>query len=450
MAYLVDQLGLSGTLQYFHVERHAHDFDQEQVAAIRLHWVPRALDLPTEMAVITALLPTHVAAFAGTTGTGGQWIVTLERALVSPGDRLRYFAGRSERLHTYDDTGKTIYLTDAELRGIYADGGAGPQTDLVGFTSLLIGLQVETFGYPLGEVVANMNAECAFPDDEHDCEGSFFADIGAVWAIHAYANEAARARANATAADVENGDGNDTEVKDSAADADVAAAIAAGEFPGEINLVNPDGSQWTYIPCYGDQYSPGETGWILTMTGPRALDPQPVGLADMLGDFEAMGLADSTAPQLAIILTEAIADSLRAGHVAHRKHPNEQSALQRLEQIEAELAEARGGANTSASTGADEGSASDDGLELALMRPLEDQTDEEFLDDFVEAFRGFVEGVKDPDPSPEAVERRSAQAKFGRWRHEQNLWREQEVTGECAADPPRPVPHDGDDTDQPR
>ena len=44
----------------------------------------------------------------------------------------------------------------------------------------------------------------------------------------------------------------------------------------EINLTTPDGSQWTYIPYYGDQYSPGETGWVLTMSGPNALDPQPV------------------------------------------------------------------------------------------------------------------------------------------------------------------------------
>lgn len=344
MAYLIDQLGLSGTLQCFHVERHASDFDEEQVAAIRLLWVWRELDLPTEMSVITALLPTHVAAFAGTTRTGNQWIVILERALASPGDRL----------HTYDGTETTIYLTDAELRAIYADADAGPLTDLIGFTSLLIGLQVEALGYPLAEVVANMNAECAFPGDEdHDCEGSFFADIGVVWAdkFHGSANDAARARTGAAVADGDldkHGDNDDAderiEVKAGDVNTDAATVSnAVDEFPGEFNLVNPDGSQWTYIPCYGDQYSPGETGWILTMTGPRALDPQPVGLADMLGDFDVMGLAETTAPEVAIIFTAEIAANLRAGNVAAKKHEEEPTAAQRLAQIEAELAEAHGG-----------------------------------------------------------------------------------------------------------
>ena len=230
MAYLVEQLNLSGTLQYFQVQSLARDFDEEQVAAIRLHGVPRALDLPTEMAVITALRSTHVAAFAGTTGAGNQWIVILERALASPGDRLRYFADRSERLHTCDGTDTTIYLSEEQLRVIYADAGVSPQTDLIGFTSLLMGLQVEAFGYPLVEVVANMNAECAFlGDEEHDCEGSFFADIGAVWA-----NKFQMINRTTDYRD-------DTATATAGAGTDVSATAIAtsGELPMEINLTTP-------------------------------------------------------------------------------------------------------------------------------------------------------------------------------------------------------------------
>ena len=441
MAYLVDQLNLSGTLQYFQAQSLARDFDEEQVAAIRLHGVPRALDLPTEMAVITAMRPTHVAAFAGTTGAGNQWIVILERALASPGDRLRYFDDRSERLHTYDGTDTTIYLTDEQLRAIYADAGAGPQTDLIGFTSLLIGLQVEAFGYPLVEVVANMNAECAFPgDEEHDCEGSFFSDIGAVWANKfQMINRTTDCR-----------DDTATATADAGTDVFASAIATSGELPMEINLTTLDGSQWTYIPCYGDQCSPGETGWVLTMSGPNALDPQPVSLADMLGDFDAMGLADTTAPELAIIFTEEIAESLRNGHVAAKKHANEPTATQRLTQIEAELAEARGGTHTAPSNGEDESSELEGGVELLLVHPHEGQTEEEFLDDWVDAFREFVEGAKDSDPSSEAVKRRSAQARFGRRRHEQNLWREQESAGDGAGESSRAAVDEGDDTEQPR
>ena len=44
-----------------------------------------------------------------------------------------------------------------------------------------------------------------------------------------------------------------------------------------------------------------------------------------------------------------------------------------------------------------------DSAELLLVHPLEGQTEEEFLDDWVDAFREFVAGAKDPDPSSEAA-----------------------------------------------
>jgi len=43
---------------------------------------------------------------------------------------------------------------------------------------------------------------------------------------------------------------------------------------------------------------------------------QPVSLTELLGDLTTMGLADTTGPQLAIVLTQAMADSLRNVHVA--------------------------------------------------------------------------------------------------------------------------------------
>jgi hypothetical protein len=130
------------------------------------------------------------------------------------------------------------------------------------------------------------------------------------------------------------------------------------------------------------------------MTGPNALDPQPVSLTDMLGDFQAMGLAASTAPQLAIVMTGWIADSLREGRVAARKHPNEPSAEQRLAQVVAELAAARVtcGDGLAPRTKAREGDA-DHRVHAPSMRPLDDQTDEEFIQDFVATFRGFLSEV---------------------------------------------------------
>ncbi len=182
MSYLINELGLSGRLQYFHINTNARDFHREQAAVIRLRHVSRALDLPTEMTVLTALAPANVAAFGGTTLEGEQWMVAIDRAPASVGDLLDYFDERGERLHTQRDTSTKILLTDEQLRAIYADAGAGPDAEQIGFTSLLIGLQAEAFGYPSGDVVNNMNAQCAFPADaNHDCEGSFFGDMGAGW-----------------------------------------------------------------------------------------------------------------------------------------------------------------------------------------------------------------------------------------------------------------------------
>jgi len=181
MSYLINELNLSGRLQYFHLQTNAREFEREQVAVIRLRPVQRELDLPTEMSVITALLPTNVAAFGGTTEEDDQWVVTLERAPASEVDLLTYFGDRGERAHTWADPTTTINLDDSELRAIYFEADAGLHADQIGFTSLLMGLQAEAFGYPLVDVVANMNAECAFPAEAHSCEGSFFSDIGADW-----------------------------------------------------------------------------------------------------------------------------------------------------------------------------------------------------------------------------------------------------------------------------
>ncbi len=406
MSYLINELGLSGRLQYFHINTKARDFDREQAAVIRLRHVSRDLDLPTEMTVLTALAPTNVAAFGGTTLKGEQWMVAIDRAPASVGDLLDYFDDRGERLHTQRDTSAKILLTDEQLRAIYADAGAGPDAEQIGFTSLLIGLQAEAFGYPLGDVVNNMNAQCAFPDDaNHDCEGSFFGDIGAGWVNRG---------PNGYAAD----DSADDEVPGDDESTDITVDEDRHD---KITLENPDGSIWTYVPYHGDQYSPGETGWILTITGSIYLDPQPVSLTGVLGDIATWGLTDTTAPQLAIVLTEAMAESLRNGHVADRRYPSEPYAAERLAQIEAELAQATSSDRNAEAV--DDDAPSPGGVPAPLMRPTEGQTKEEFADDFIEAFKKRFGDVNNPDQSPAAVEQRARDDAFGRWRHEQNVWR---------------------------
>ncbi len=157
-------------------------------------------------------------------------------------------------------------------------------------------------------------------------------------------------------------------------------------------------------------------------------------MTEVLGDIATWGLTDTTALQLAIVLTEAMAESLRNGHVADRRYPAESGAAERLAEIEAELAEARrGDLNAEA---VDDDAPFPGGVPVPLMRPTEGQTKEEFADDFVEAFKELFDDVNNPDPSPDSAdEQRDRDDAFGRWRHEQNVWRaEQDEADQGDAD----------------
>ncbi len=264
----------------------------------------------------------------------------------------------------------------------------------------------------------NMNAQCAFPDDaNHDCEGSFFGDIGAGWVNRG-----------------PNGYAPDNSTDDEVPGDDESTDITVDEDRHDkITLVNPDGSLWTYVPYHGDQYSPGETGWIRTITGSIYLDPQPVSLTEVLADIATWGLTETTAPQLAIVLTEAMAESLRNGHVADRRYPAESGAAERLAQIEAELAEATSSDRNAEAV--DDGTPFPGGVPAPLMRPTEGQTKEEFADDVVDTFQEFINDVNNAIESSRTTEQRASDDAFGRWRHEQNVWRaEQDKADQGDAD----------------
>lgn len=346
MSFLINELDLSGRLQYFHFQSLARDFGREQVAAIRRLPVSSTLHLPTEMSVLTAMLPTYVGVFGGTFESGEQWMVTLERAPASEGDPLDYFYDKAHRIYGRGRVDQELFLSDEELRSIYSNSGAAPTTDVIGFTSLLLGLQAEAFGYSLRRVVDNMNAQCAFPEHTHECEGSFYGDIGSAWMNQRLDQDVDPNEAFDEAADF-------AEFK-----RDVMAATGLQESASDdaepeseqqrdrskrskIIVKDADGLQCIYFPVHGDEFSPGEVGWILTSDILDSQSPQQIGLPDVIADLEAMGLGDESTIGLAIALTEEMARSLRGGRVAAQKHPDEPTAAERLTQIESELAAVR-------------------------------------------------------------------------------------------------------------
>ena len=56
----------------------------------------------------------------------------------------------------------------------------GVSIDLT-FCEQLRGLVAEVCGYPIAELVARYDERCAFPDDDHECQGELLADVFQGW-----------------------------------------------------------------------------------------------------------------------------------------------------------------------------------------------------------------------------------------------------------------------------
>ena len=105
----------------------------------------------------------------------------------------------------------------------------------------------------------------------------------------------------------------------------------------QVTAMGRDGSRFEYFALAGSGYSPGETGWLLILSGrPEMIPPQPLTAIDVVGDLESMGV--DAARETVAFFTEEMVSALEAGDVAPPRHDDEPDAQRRLQQLRDELA----------------------------------------------------------------------------------------------------------------
>jgi hypothetical protein len=107
-----------------------------------------------------------------------------------------------------------------------------------------------------------------------------------------------------------------------------------------ITVLGQDRRRFDYFADFGPDYSPGETGWVLVLTGtPEPVAPQAVSAMDVVGDFEPMAI-DVGRDTVGFFTGQMIA-ALEAGRVAPQRYDGEPDAETRLAELKRELAAVR-------------------------------------------------------------------------------------------------------------
>jgi hypothetical protein len=113
-----------------------------------------------------------------------------------------------------------------------------------------------------------------------------------------------------------------------------------GETRPQITVLGEDGTRFDYFAYCGRDYSPGETGWVLVLSGtPTPIDPQALSALQVVEDLESMGV--DTARDSVGFFTEQMVRAVEAGEVAPCRHDGEPDAPARLGQLRRELATVR-------------------------------------------------------------------------------------------------------------
>jgi hypothetical protein len=104
-----------------------------------------------------------------------------------------------------------------------------------------------------------------------------------------------------------------------------------------ITVLGQDRRRFDYFADFGPDYSPGETGWVLVLTGtPEPVAPQAVSAMDVVGDFESMDI--DVGRDTVAFFTQQMITALEAGQVAPQRHDGEPDAETRLAELKRELA----------------------------------------------------------------------------------------------------------------
>jgi len=190
---LAEAAELTGCLKTIFDEPRARDFAGPQCAQVRLLSIPQEQDLESELEFLTAQLPSHVVSMAGEYDDGTPWILLVEFAphsmRVPRGQSAHHAVDTLDQLFDRAVTSnpevvelRSWVIDPAELRAYYewSADECGVAIDLT-FCEQLRGLVAEVCGYPIAELVARHEERCAFPDDDHECQGELLADVFQGW-----------------------------------------------------------------------------------------------------------------------------------------------------------------------------------------------------------------------------------------------------------------------------
>jgi hypothetical protein len=115
---------------------------------------------------------------------------------------------------------------------------------------------------------------------------------------------------------------------------------SSNEPDAHITVLGQDGRRFDYFAYSGPDYSPGETGWVLVLTGtPEPVAPQAVSAMHVVGDFESMDI--NVGRDTVGFFTKQMIAALEAGQVAPQRHDGEPDAETRRAQLKRELAAVR-------------------------------------------------------------------------------------------------------------
>lgn len=152
-----------------------------------LIWLGEGQDPDVEWDFLGSHLRFNIGGITGMGPDGGPWMLLLQVApLVGRADEavemMTEAMGRALDFNPSAWVGDSFAWSAEDLRVLYAKQGVDVDDVLDwGVVDLVFGLLAECCNVELTQIVSGRMAQCAFPDDEHECTHDVFTDVFSRW-----------------------------------------------------------------------------------------------------------------------------------------------------------------------------------------------------------------------------------------------------------------------------
>jgi len=140
-----------------------------------------------EMDFIANQLPAYVASVSGTYATGYRWMIIVQRGPSYPDSQLDLREGHRGLQHLQPHMTRVLGfnpgLRPAEQTSVTQDDidhwirgqitGLPLDASALGFTDRLRALIADACGYPVADLLQNVDSDCAYPNLVHACQGLY-------------------------------------------------------------------------------------------------------------------------------------------------------------------------------------------------------------------------------------------------------------------------------------